>query len=367
MQVGGRTTYDFSDKWIFSGHLAYGFSDLTYKFDLKAEHFLSRKNWTIIGFRYKYDLDRIGANADFIDSNPMMAFSLAMSSQFGGTENAALGNDFSLWLRSDLGHGFQGKIHLRHYYFNPYKDYAFAYYDEHGNIANNYILSDIKTTVRYAKNEMYIYRKNERIGVGALKGNIYTLDYTLGLKDVLNSSFNYHKIALNIKRKLKVGGIGRITLSGTATKIFGVLPPTLLNTLQGNESVFISNRSYNKMKFSEFVADQSVELLAFHHFDGFFLNKIPLIRALKLRATAGLNIAFGSFSTENEAMIPSADLEGRPVQQFSRLEPNLPYVEVSAGVENIFKFFSVTYFRRLTYLTEGVNPNGLKFSVYISF
>ena len=367
MQVGGRTTVDFSKKWILSGHVAYGFSDLTYKTDLKVERFLSRKNWTMVGFRYRYDLDRIGANSDFIDSNPLLAFSLAMSSQFGGTENAALGNDFSLWLRSDLGHGFQGKIHLRHYYFNPYKDYAFAYYNEQGGIENNYILSNITTTIRYAKNEMYIHRKNSRIGVSAIKRNVYTLEYTVGLKDVIGSTFNYHKISLNIKRKIKIGGIGRLKISGTATKIFGALPPTLLNTLQGNESFLISHRSFNKMKFFEFVADQSLEIMAFHHFDGFFLNKIPLIRALKLRLTGGANIAFGSFSDKNEALIPPSDLEGRPVQQFSRLEPSLPYVEVSAGLENIFRFFSVTYFRRMTYLSDGINPNGVKFAVYISF
>ena len=367
LQLGGRTTKEFSKNWILGGHVAYGFSDLTYKCDLKIERFLSKRNWTIIGFRYRYDIDRIGANADFIDSNPLLAFSLAMASQFGGTQNNAFGNDFSLWLRSDIGHGFQGKIHLRHYYFNPYKDYAFAYYDKQGEIQSNYILSDITTTIRYAKNEMYIHRNNDRIGVGGRKGAIFTLEYTAGLKGVLNSTFNYHKFSLNIKKKFNIGGIGRLDVSTTGTKVFGQVPPTLLNTLQGNESFLISYRSYNKMKFFEFVADQSIEVMAFHHFDGFILNKFPLLRALNLRTTAGLNAAIGSFSKENEAILPTTDPEGRPIQQFSRLDPNMPYVEVSVGIENIFKFFSINYFRRLTYLSDKENPNGVKFSVYISF
>ncbi len=366
-QLGGRTTSDFSKNWILSGHLAYGFLDKKVKYNLRVERFISRKYWTKIGCEYKYDLDRIGVTSDYIDENPLLSFSLALSSQFGGTVNAALGNDYSLWIRSDLGRGFQGKLKLRHYYFNPYNNYVFAYYDANNQIQEQYILSDITTTIRYAKKEMFVHRNNNRVGVNGLKGNVYTLTYTAGLKGVLESTFSYHKISLNIRRKLKLGGLGRLQYSLTGNKVFGLVPPTLLNILQGNESFFISFKAYNQMNFFEFVADQSVELVLFHHFDGIFLNKIPLLRALKWRLTGGFGTAWGTFRKKYEEMLPESDLQGRPISHFTRLKPSTPYLEASAGIENIFKFFSIQYIRRLTYLTERMNPNAIKFAVMVSF
>lgn len=366
-QIGGRTTAEFSKNWILTGHVAYGFADEKLKYDFKIERFLSRKNWTKIGFSYKYDLDRVGVNSTYIEQHPLMSFSLALSSQFGGTQNAALGNDFNLWLLGDLGRGVQGKVKLRHYDFNPYNNYAFAYYDSKGEIQDSYILSDITTTIRYAKEEMFIFRNNDRIGVNGLKGNVYTFTYTAGFKDVLNSSFAYHKLSLNVRRKLKMGGLGRMHYSLTGNKVFGLVPPTLLNILQGNESFFISYKSFNRMGFFEFVADQSAELMLFHHFDGIILNKIPLLRALKWRLTGGFNGAWGTFQQKYEDMIPENDLQGRPIAQFTRLEADMPYLEVSAGVENIFKLISVQLIRRLTYIREEQSPYAIKAAVHVAF
>ena len=367
LQLGGRTTADFSRNWILTAHIAYGFGDKKPKYDLQIERFLSRKYWTKIGAQYKYDLDRVGVNSNYISQNPLMSFSLALSSQFGGTQYASLGEDFNLWVRSDLGRGFQGKINLRHYYFNPYNNYAFAYYDKNNQKQGNYILSDITTTIRYAKKEMFIHRNNDRVGVNGLKGNVYTFTYTAGLKDVIGSTFAYHKLSLNVRRKIKLGGFGRIQYSLTANKVFGLVPPTMLNILQGNESFFISFKGYNQMNFFEFVADQSAEVMVFHHFDGIILNKIPLLRALKWRLTSGFNGAWGTFQQKYEDMLPETDLQGRPISQFTRLKANMPYLEISAGIENIFKFFSVQYIRRLSYLNADINPNAIKFAVMIAF
>lgn len=366
-QLGGRTTVDFSKKWILTGHLAYGFHDKKVKYDVQVERFLSRKYWTKVGFSHRYDIDKIGVNDNFISQNPFMAFSLAISSQFGGTQHTALGNDFNAWISSDLGRGFQGSISLKHYKFRPYGSFAFGYFDKEGTLQNQYILSDVNFMLRYAKKELFIYRKNDRIGLGDQKGFVYTFNYTAGLKDVLESSFNYHKLSLNIKRKLKIGGLGRLQLSFTGTKVFGDVPTTLLKTLQGNESFFISYKGFNLMGFSEFITDQSIEVMSFHHFDGLLFNKVPLLRALNLRSTVGANVAFGTFQDQYEYNIPQKDIHGQDIDQFTHLKPNKPYLEVSVGIENIFKFFSIQYVRRLTYIKEDKAPYAIKIAADIVF
>jgi hypothetical protein len=50
------------------------------------------------------------------------------------------------------------------------------------------------------------------------------------------------------------------------------------------------------------------------------------------------------------------------------MDPKKPYMEVSAGVYNIFKFFYIEYVRRLNYLE---NPNtkkhGVRFMIIMTF
>jgi hypothetical protein len=88
-----------------------------------------------------------------------------------------------------------------------------------------------------------------------------------------------------------------------------------------------------------------------------------VIKKLKWRAVANANVLFGSVSDKNIANSPSVGPEGSPLQTFGRLDPTKPYLELGYGVENIFKFFRVDFFHRMTYLD---NPGSKPFTVKIS-
>lgn len=49
----------------------------------------------------------------------------------------------------------------------------------------------------------------------------------------------------------------------------------------------------------------------------------------------------------------------------------MPYMEIGAGLENIFQLFRVVYFYRLTYRDHGLGWlgkwGGLRFGVYLDF
>ena len=75
------------------------------------------------------------------------------------------------------------------------------------------------------------------------------------------------------------------------------------------------------------------------------------------------NILFGSVRDANIANAPTVDPEGNPFETFGRLDPAKPYVELGYGIENIFKFFRVDFFHRMTYLDNpGAKPFGVKIS-----
>ncbi len=120
------------------------------------------------------------------------------------------------------------------------------------------------------------------------------------------------------------------------------------------------------MDFFEFASDRYVSLRYRHHFEGFLLNKIPLIKKLKWRAVANANVLYGSVSDKNNLNTPTVGPHGQDLVTFGRLDPSVPYVELGYGIENIFKFFRVDAFHRLTYLDDpGTRRFGIKVSAQL--
>ena len=73
----------------------------------------------------------------------------------------------------------------------------------------------------------------------------------------------------------------------------------LLEIPTGNDSYIYVGESFSAMNRYEFVSDQYAHWQLEHHFDGFLLNKIPLIRKLDWRAIAGFRGVWGTLTDEN--------------------------------------------------------------------
>jgi hypothetical protein len=88
-------------------------------------------------------------------------------------------------------------------------------------------------------------------------------------------------------------------------------------------------------------------------FYGFFTNKIPLVRKLKLREFVTLKVLYGQVSSQNQPTANSGLLQFPTYADGSPLTYTLekkPYIEGSIGIGNIFKILRVDLVRRFTYL-----------------
>jgi hypothetical protein len=254
---------------------------------------------------------------------------------------------------------------IRHEYYDP--QYPFYYYEDPG-APDSKLKSDIssptlKLTTRWARDEMFMQDGNERISLGARRSPVIQLDYTYGLKDVLDSDFDFHKIQLEFKQKLRLGGLGESRYKIKGGYIFGQLPYLLLENHIGNESMFYTNGAFNTMNYFEFVSDQYASFHYEHFFQGLLMNKIPLLRNLKWRLLGTANILYGSLRQENIDIMSPVDPEGNPIPGFNYLDKGLPYVELGYGIENIFKIIRVDGVHRITYRD---NPNAQKFELKFS-
>ncbi len=359
--LGLRTNIDFSNKWILQLYGAYGFDDQKWKYNASVDYIIARKPWTKIGLQRRVDLDQVWLlNDDLENSSVFFAFS-----QWGNITRPFRHIENTFKFETQIRTGLIQRVTFKQHDFNP--QFNFGYFVDPGNsesaIGTDFSTSEISLETRFAKDEIFIQNDNNRVSLGTLKWPAFTVKYTHGFKNFLGSDFSYDKLNFNVTHTLKLGFFGRSRYSLSGGYIFSQLPYPLLKTHIGNESPFYTEVAFNLMDYFEFVSDQYASLQYRHSFEGFIMNRIPLMKKLKWRLVANANILYGGLRDENKNVaIPEFDEMNNPIQVFKTLG-STPYIELGYGIENIFKIFRVDAFHRVTYNDDpGVRKFGVKFS-----
>ena len=368
-RFGLRTNTGFSRKWLLSGYLAYGTQDQQFKYSASIDYILSRKPWTVIGFRRTYDLERIGVSGDNIGNNSLFA----AYSRFGTIRRPYFQEENLFFIRREMGRGFTQTLALRNRTFEPLFPFAFQPQakDDDQTIRSTYQTTELISETRFAPDEVMLQNDNVRVSGGAIRKPIYTLRYTLGLRNVMGGDFAYQRIAVGMKHSFRMGVLGRTYYTLGAGIIPGTVPYPLLYSPLGNESSFYVGNAYNLMNYFEFICDRWATVQFEHNFGGLFFNRIPLLRQLKWREFITAKVLVGSVSADNLAMIPATNAAGQTVEGFSSLNQT-PYVEVGYGIDNIFKVLRIDAIHRLTYRDNigrtslPVTPFAIKFSGWLS-
>lgn len=360
--AGLRTNSKFSNKWTLMGYAAYGFQDERLKYEGGVVRILDRNRWTTIKLSTQKEIDQVGLEMENLAGNSIFL----AASRFGTLRKPFISTNHRLDLKRELFKGFtlSGGLKLNH--FDPL--YNFYHRDEgDSKLKTEFRTTEAKVGLRYGRDETFIINDNEKISLGPSHWPIFALNYSQGFR-WLKGEYNYSKLNLSISQKLNMGMLGISRYEAEAGKVFGEVPYPILENHLGNETLFYTTAAFNTMNFNEFASDQYFSIRYRHFFEGFLLNKIPLIRKLKWRAVANANVLFGSVSEANRSHAPVMDPEGYPLQAFGNLDPTIPYLELGYGIENIFKFFRVDFFHRMTYLDDpATKPFAVKVSAQIIF
>jgi len=355
--MGMRTNYKFSKKWELKGYLAYGFGDEEWKYSTSITRILDRARWTTIQAYSSKEIDQVGLEMSNLQGNSIFL----AASRFGTLRSPYFSTNHGLNIQREFFKGFLVKGGLNASQFDPLFD--FYYLD---NITReyktNYATTEIRAGIRYGRDEIIIINDNERASLGSVKWPIFEVNYARGM-DWLGGDMDYQKLSLYVYHRINLGlfGVGRYELD--AGKIFGEVPYPILKNHLGNETLFYTTAAFNTMNFTEFTSDEYFSIRYRQSFEGFLLNSIPLIQKLKWRFVGNVNALWGSVSDQNIANVPTVDPEGNPLGTFGRLDFGTPYLELGYGVENIFKFFRVDFFHRMSYLD---NPGAKPFHVKVS-
>jgi hypothetical protein len=353
LQTGFKTSYDFSKKWVVGGQIGYGFKDEKVKYSAFVQHILSRDRWTTTSLRVRSDLGRVGIDDELLADN----YLFLAAQRWGVFRRGYYYDEARFNFQRELFKGFTQRVAFKYLTFKPTFDFGYRQAsDGIADTLSNFQTAELIVESRYARDELFIQDGNDRLSLGAERWPIITVRYTRGFSGIINSDFDYTKLRLSFYKRIRFGplGVGYMNLTGEYT--FDTAPYPMLAPHLGNQTPIFTAVTFNLMRYGEFVSDHFASLQYQHRFEGFLLNRIPLMRKLKWRLVGTANMIYGGMSDANRELIASDDI--------GFLKPHKPYVEAGYGVENIFKFFRVDFIHRLSYLDS---PDARKFGVLFSF
>lgn len=358
---GGRTNYQLSKKFTIGGYYAYGFDDRRAKYQGYGEFIINRDKWTTLRLSHQRELEQIWLLTRDVNQNSLFY----TFSRFGNLTQPFLYTKNRVSFFRQISKGLSQQLDFKQQDFVPQFDFSFSPDADNPNeTVSDFSITEVSLNTRFARDEIFVLNGNQRVSLGTYRWPAIDFSYTYGIPGVLGSDLEYHRLQMRIYKKQKLGivGVGYFDLNGGA--VLGDVPyPLLFNTI-GNETPIYADFAFNLMNFFEFSSDKYIAFKYRHSFEGFILNRIPLMKKLRWRVVGLANIVYGGMSRRNIELVDyPLDNEGNQLIPFRTLQ-NKPYVEVGYGVENILNFFRVDFIHRLTYLeSPNINKFGVKLSV----
>jgi hypothetical protein len=242
--------------------------------------------------------------------------------------------------------------------------------NEEQNTGNQTITTELNASMRFAPNEKFYQNYDERVTISS-RFPVISMQYRAGLKGVLGGEYAYQRVSLRTEKTFHVAPFGKSRWFLEGGAVFGKASYPLLEIHRANQSYFFMNSAFSLMNYLEFVSDRYAVLHINHDFEGVLLNRIPLIKKLHWREGFTFKALYGTL-TEKNVPTPTNGLLPFPVDASNRSLTqalgNQPYLEMGAGVGNIFGFLRIEYIWRLTYKDlPNAQKQGIKFMLNASF
>lgn len=222
-------------------------------------------------------------------------------------------------------------------------------------------VTEMSFGLRYAPGETFVNTKQRRLPVN-LDAPEFTLQHTLALKGVLGGDYTYNMTEASAYKRFWLSSWGNIDVYLKGGIQWNKVPFPLLIMPAANLSYIIQDETFNLINNMEFLNDRYASLDVSWNMQGKLFNRIPLLKKLKWREFIGVKCLWGTLTDKNNPfleqnrydntlmMFPGHyDMNGGYQYSSNVMDPKKPYVEITAGIHNIFKLLHVEYVRRLNY------------------
>ncbi|WP_199120143.1 DUF5686 and carboxypeptidase regulatory-like domain-containing protein [Pedobacter sp. ASV28] len=308
LKYGVTFRKNLEDRKFFSirPEIRYGFANKTFTANLTNTYYYDPLKRASIGLSFGsgiFDLNNYGSMPLYSNSLNSLLYEKNFS-KFYEKEFV------NIYTSRELANGLQGNLYLSYnrnktltnhssYKFRDVKDIEFTSNnpftpDREDPLFPNYNALSISANLTYTIGQKYISRPDGKIYMEAKYPRI-SLSYRTGIKNILGSDVDYDLISAELyQERISLGLWGYTSFVLGAGKFLNnktVYYPDFKHFRGNIALIFPPNlRKFSYLDFYLYSTDrQYFEGHLEHNFSGFFINKIPLLRKLKLEEFVGVN------------------------------------------------------------------------------
>ena len=361
-QLGLRTTTDFSRKIRLSGYGAYGTKDNHFKGGGGIEYMVNELPTSKLKLAYKHDAVQLGAGVNaFTEGN-------ILSSVFsrGNNDRLSLVNQGDISYEHEWRQGISNTFaaQMRTIFSSPYVPFV----RPDGQVVNSIQTFSLQLKTRLSRDEIVVRKTFDKFSLGS-DYPIVGIDLSMGVKGMFKNDYEYYRVVGTVLYDLGIPPIGTSKFIINGGKVFGKVPYPLLKLHEGNATYFYDTYAFSCMNYYEFASDLWVSLIYEHHFKGFFLGKIPLMKRLKWREVVIFKALIGTLEDRNKGRL--ADTKAILLFPEGMSSVSKPYFEAGIGIENICRIFRVDAIWRLSHRHsvpgQNVQNFAINFSINLNF
>lgn len=366
LRAGGMTTAYLSKRWFARGFVAYGFRDHKFKYRGEVEYSFRDKEYHSREFPVHslrltslYLLDELGQNYTFTNADNLF-LSWKRLADTRVTYRRATMLEYTLELYNNFsvsaGASFERQEATRWIPFTDGYGNNFGHYNE--------LMFNVK--LRYAPGEKFLQGTTHRSPIN-MDAPVIELMHTYAPKGVMGSMFTINRTEMRFFKRIWLSAFGYIDAVVKGGHSWSPSPYMNLCLPNANLSYTIQPESFALMNPLEFINDSYAQVDLTYWMNGLIFNHIPLIKKLKLREVINFKGLWGHLSHRNNPCYDKS-LFVFPENVHITLMSNVPYMEISAGIDNIFRIIRVDSVWRLSYKHSFDAPDwGIRFALHFSF
>lgn len=376
-RISAQTTANLNPHWFLSGYYARGWDsrknyykgELTYSFN-KKEYLPREFPKRTLTFTSTYDV--CSPSDKFMHTDKDNVFTAL---KWTKVEKMMFYNRQQLSFEREEEWGFRTTISLKteeneacgDLFFKPL---SMVGMEDAMTGQGKFRTTEARIELRYAPGETFINTKQRRLPVN-LDAPVFTLSHTTGIKGFLGGDYDYNFTEASIYKRLWLNSWGKIDIQAKGGIQWNKVPFPLLIMPAANLSYIISDETFNLINNMEFLNDRYASLDISWDLNGKIFNRIPLLKKLKWREWLGIKCLWGTLTDKNNPTLAANAGDGM-LMEFPEgsyiMDSKRPYIELIAGIHNIFKIIHIQYVHRLNYNhLPTATKNGVRLMMRLTF
>ena len=362
-RISAQTTANLNKHWFFAGYYAHGWrshknyynAEVTYSFN-KKDYLPREFPKRTLTFSSTYDI--MSPSDKFMGTDKDNVFT---AFKWSKVDKMMFYNRQKITFEWESEWGLRTIVGLK----TEANEAAGALYFPVGTLRT----TEWSLNFQLAPGRTYVNTKQRRYPIN-MDAPVFSLGHTMGVK-FLGGDYRYNFTEASIYKRFWMNSWGKIDARVKAGAQWNKVPYPLLIMRAANLSYIMQDETFNMINNMEFLNDRYASLDVAWDLNGKILNRIPLLKKLKWREYIGVKTLWGKLTDRNNpTLLANAGdpmLWAFPMGSYV-MDAKRPYVELIAGVHNIFKILHVEFVHRCNYThLPTAKRNGVRFMMRVTF